>query len=252
MSVRVIPTLLIKNGGLVKSLRFKDFKYIGDPINAVKIFNEKEVDEIAIIDIDATRNNCPPQIKKIQEIASEAFVPLAYGGGITKLDEIKMLFYCGVEKVILNKSAHLKPDLIIEAAKIFGSQSVIICIDVKKNWLGDYRVYTDNGSKGTKLKPEAFAKHIQSLGAGEILLNNIDRDGTFSGYDTNLIKIVSSAISIPLIALGGAATLNDFKLAVRAGASAVSAGSMFVYMKNSRNAILINYPSQKELHYLQL
>lgn len=250
MSVRVIPSLLISSGGLVKSVQFKDYKYIGDPINAVKIFNEKEVDEIAIIDIDATRNNRPPNIEKIQEIASEAFMPLSYGGGITRLDEIKSLFYNGVEKVIINKSAHTKPTLISETAKIFGSQSVIVSIDVKKHWLNGYKVYTDNGKKNTTLNPEEFAKQMQDLGAGEILLNNINRDGTFQGYDTEIIKKVSSSISIPLIALGGAAQLNDFKQATIAGASAVSAGSMFVFMKNSRDAILINYPSQDDLREL--
>lgn len=247
MPVRVIPSLLISNGGLVKSVRFKDYKYIGDPINAVKIFNEKEVDEIAIIDIDATRNNRRPDIEKIQEIASEAFMPLSYGGGITKIEEVKALFYNGVEKVIINKSAHIKPALISETAKIFGSQSVIVSIDVKKNWISGYKVYTDNGKRDSKLNPEEFAKQMQDLGAGEILLNNIDRDGTFQGYDTEVIKKVSSSISIPLIALGGAGSLNDFKLATKAGASAVSAGSLFVFMKNSRNAILINYPSQANL-----
>ena len=216
MPVRVIPSLLISNGGLVKSVQFKDYKYIGDPINAVKIFNEKEVDEIAIVDIDATRNNRPPNIEKIQEIANEAFMPLSYGGGITKIDEIKSLFYNGVEKVIINKSAHTKPALITQAAKIFGSQSVVVSIDVRKHWMSGYKVYTDNGKKDTKLKPEEFAKQMEDLGAGEILLNNIDLDGTFQGYDIALIEKVSSSISIPLVALGGAANLNDFKLAVKA------------------------------------
>lgn len=248
MPARVIPTLLISNGGLVKSVRFKDHKYIGDPINAVKIFNEKEVDEIAIIDIDATRKKAPPDIKKIQEIASEAFMPLSYGGGITRLEEIKMLFYNGVEKVIINKAAHHRPELISETAKIFGSQSVIVSIDVKKRWIGGYQVYTDNGKKDTGLNPVEFAKRMQELGTGEILLNNIDRDGTFHGYDEDLIRKVSSSLSIPLIVLGGAASVKDFKIALDAGASAVSAGSMFVFMKNSRNSILINYPLQKELN----
>ncbi|MBX3165261.1 MAG: AglZ/HisF2 family acetamidino modification protein [Bacteroidetes bacterium] len=247
MSVRVIPSLLISNGGLVKSVRFKDYKYIGDPINAVKIFNDKEVDEIVIIDIDATRNNRSPNIEKIQEVASEAFMPLSYGGGITKLEEVKSLFYNGVEKVIINKSAHTQPSLITETAKIFGSQSVIVSIDVKKSWMGGYKIYTDNGKKSTQLKPEEFAKQMQNLGAGEILLNNIDRDGTFQGYDTEFIERVSSSVSIPLIALGGAANLNDFKLAKKAGASAVSAGSMFVFMGQSRDSILINYPSQSDI-----
>jgi len=247
MNIRVIPALLLSKGGLVKSVKFKDYKYIGDPINAVKIFNEKEVNEIAIIDIDATRNNRGPNIAQIEEIASEAFMPLSYGGGITKLDEVKALMYCGVEKIIINKAAHVNPSLIQEIAKIFGNQSVIISIDVKKNWLNDYKVCIDNGKKSLAIKPENFARQMQDLGAGEILLNNIDRDGTFQGYDAELIERVSSFISIPLIAIGGASNIDDFKLAQKAGASAVAAGSMFVYMKQSTDSILINYPSRTEL-----
>jgi len=247
MSIRVIPSLLISNGGLVKSVKFKDYKYIGDPINAVKIFNDKGVDEIAIIDIDATRNNRPPNIEKIQEIASEAFMPLSYGGGITNLDEVKLLFYNGVEKIIINKVAYTNPTLVTEIAKNFGSQSVIISIDVKNTLFGGYKIHADNGRKKLLLNPEEFAKKMEDLGAGEILLNNIDRDGTFQGYDTGLIEKVSSSISIPLIALGGAANINDFKLAINAGASAVSAGSMFVFMKNSRDSIMINYPSPSDI-----
>lgn len=251
MAVRVIPALLICNEGLVKSVKFKDYKYIGDPINAVKIFNEKEVDEIAIIDIDATRNNRPPNIEKIKEIASEAFMPLSYGGGITKLDEVKSLFYNGVEKVIINKSAHTNPTLVTKIAKMFGSQSVIISIDVKKSLFGKYKICTDNGKNGLSISPGDFAKQMQDLGAGEILLNNIDRDGTFQGYDLELIEKVSSSVSIPLIALGGASKIDDFNSAIKAGASAVAAGSMFVFMKNSRDSILINYPSPVDLKTLQ-
>lgn len=250
MSIRVIPSLLLHKGGLVKSIKFKDYNYIGDPINAVRIFNEKEVDEIVIIDIDASRENRGPDISRIEEIASEAFMPLSYGGGITKLDEVKALFYCGVEKVIINKSAHSHPSLISEASRIFGNQSVIVSIDTKKHWLSGYKVCIDNGKKSLSVKPEDFAKQMEDLGAGEILLNNIDRDGTFQGYDTELIEKVSSAISIPLIALGGARNITDFKLACNAGASAVSAGSMFVYMDESKDSILINYPEQSKLKKL--
>lgn len=247
MSIRIIPSLLLHKGGLVKSVRFKDYKYIGDPINAVKIFNEKEVDEIAIIDIDATRENRGPNLSKIAEIASEAFMPLSYGGGITQLDQVKALMYNGVEKVILNKSAHVNPLLISETAKIFGSQSIIVSIDVKKKWLQGYRIYMDNGKKSTSVKPEDFAKQMEELGAGEILLNNIERDGTFEGFDLEIIERMSSSVNIPLIAIGGAKDLNDCVLAKKAGASAIAAGSMFVYLGQSTDSILINYPSSSEL-----
>lgn len=247
MNVRIIPSLLLHKEGLVKSVKFKSYNYIGDPINAVKIFNEKEVDEIAIIDIDATRENRAPNFNKITEIASEAFMPLSYGGGITKLDEVKTLMYNGVEKVIINKSTHTYPKLVTEVAKIFGSQSVVVSMDVKKKWLQGYKIHIDNGKKSISIQPEKFAKQMEELGAGEILLNNIDRDGTFAGYDLEIIKSISSSITIPLIALGGAKNANDFKLAKNAGASAVSAGSMFMYIGGSTDSILINYLSQSEI-----
>ncbi len=244
--IRVIPALLIQKGGLVKSVKFKDHKYVGDPINAVKIFNEKEVDELVVLDISATIENRPPNFSQIKEIASEAFMPLAYGGGITKLEEIKALIGGGVEKVILNTAAFSNPGLVTEAAKYIGSQSVVVSIDVKKNFFGKYKVYVKNGSQNTGLDPVDFARQMERAGAGEILLNAIDRDGTFSGYDTELIRMVSSAINIPVVALGGARTVNDFRNAIQHGASAVSAGSMFVFQRPHR-AVLISYPSQKEL-----
>ena len=244
--VRVIPALLIQNGGLVKSVKFKDHKYVGDPINAVKIFNEKEVDEIVILDISATAEKRGPNIKKIKELASEAFMPMGYGGGVTKLDEIKELITAGVEKVIINTSAFYDPDLVSEGAKFIGSQSIVVSIDVKKNIWGKYKVHVQNGSKNTNIDPVQFAKKIADAGAGELFLNAIDRDGTFNGYDTELIKLISSEINIPLVAIGGAATVNDFVKAIESGASAVSAGSMFVFQGPHR-AVLISYPKQQEL-----
>lgn len=238
--------MLINNGGLVKSIKFKNYTYVGDPINAVKIFNEKEVDEIVILDISAARENRPPNINQVKEIASEAFMPLGYGGGITKLQEIKELINAGVEKVILNISAFNNPGLISEAAKFIGSQSIVVSIDVKKNIWGKYKVYINNGSKSTNIDPVAFAKQMEQAGAGELLLNAIDRDGTFGGYDIELISLICSNVSIPVVAIGGASTVNDFAQAVQAGASAVAAGSMFVFQRPHR-AVLISYPSQKEL-----
>ena len=242
----MIPVLLLHKGGLVKSVRFKNYKYVGDPINAVKIFNEKEIDEIAVLDIDATREKRPVNIKKIKEITGEAFIPLAYGGGISHINEIKELFYTGVEKVVLNYSAVHTPGLVTEAAGLVGSQSVVVSIDVKKNLFGKYQVYTSNGTENTRMDPGQFAKKMEDSGAGEIFLNSIDKDGTYGGYDLELIRKVSGVLSIPLIACGGAGAVEDFTSAVNNGASAVAAGSMFVFQR-PHQAVLISYPSLKEL-----
>lgn len=244
--IRVIPALLMQKGGLVKSLKFKDHKYVGDPINAVKIFNDKEVDEIVLLDISATQEKRAPDLAKIREIASEAFMPLGYGGGVTKLEEIRELIAAGVEKVILNASAFTNPSLITEGAKYVGSQSIVVSIDVKKNLWGKYKVYTHNGTKNTGLDPETYARQAETAGAGEILLNSIDKDGTFEGYDTALIHEVARAVDIPVVAIGGAATVADMASAVSSGASAVAAGSMFVFQRPHR-AVLISYPRQSEL-----
>ena len=246
MRIRVIPSLLLYKGGLVKSVKFKNYKYVGDPINAVKIFNDKEVDEIVVIDISASKEKRLPNIGQITDIASEAFMPMAYGGGITKIEEIKEILFNGVEKVIINKAVHTNPALITEAARLFGSQSIVVSIDVKKSFLGRYKVYTDNGTQKSDFTPEAFAKKAEELGAGEILLNNIDNDGTYSGYDTGLIKMVAEVVSVPVIAIGGAGSVEDFRMAKDSGASAVAAGSMFVFQR-PHQAVLISYPSQEEL-----
>lgn len=238
--------MLLHKGGLIKSVRFKNYKYVGDPINAVKIFNEKEVDEIAVIDIDASRDNREPDIKKIAEIAGEAFMPMAYGGGISTIEQVKNLFYNGIEKIILNKAAVAQPRLITEAARLFGSQSVMVSIDVKKSLLKGNRVYTDNGKTNTGITPVDFARQMENAGAGEIFLNSIDRDGTYSGYDELLINEVAHAVQIPVVAMGGASGVNDFCAAVGHGASAVAAGSMFVFQR-PHNAVLISYPTQQEL-----
>lgn len=247
--IRVIPVLLIHKGGLIKSVKFKNYKYVGDPINAVKIFNEKEIDEIVVLDIDATRENRPPNFEKIKEIASEAFIPLAYGGGISTIDEIKKLFYLGVEKIILNNASVNNPALVTTAAGIVGSQSVVVSIDVKKNIFGKYKVFIKNGTQNTKADPVIFARQMQQAGAGEIMLNSIDRDGTYQGYDLDLINNVSNQLQIPLIACGGATEVNEFYTAVKNGASAVAAGSIFVFQR-PHQAVLISYPSQNELKEL--
>lgn len=245
--VRVIPILLIQNGGLVKSIKFKNHVYVGDPINAVKIFNEKEVDEIVILDISASKEKRSPNISQISEIAGEAFMPLSYGGGITTLEEVKDILYQGVEKVILNTSALERLDLITQIANQFGSQSAVVSIDVKKDWLGKYKVYRNNGKKKTTLSPIDFAKQVEAAGAGEIILTSIDNDGTYQGFDIDLIREVADAVNIPIVACGGAAELSDFKEAIyQAGASAVAAGSFFVFQRPHR-AVLISYPSQQDL-----
>jgi imidazole glycerol-phosphate synthase subunit HisF len=243
---RVIPVLLMHNNGLVKSVRFKNYKYVGDPINAVKIFNEKEVDELILLDISATREGRSPGMQHITQIASEAFMPVAYGGGISSLDQIKELFQSGVEKIILNYHAVHNISLVNDAAKWAGSQSVVVSIDVKRNFLGKYRVYVKNASENTGLDPVSFVKKVESAGAGEIFLNSIDRDGTYGGYDLDLIRMISDQLNIPMIACGGASSLNDFEAALSAGASAVAAGSIFVFQR-PHNAVLINYPTQSQL-----
>ncbi len=245
--IRVIPVLLIRKGGLYKSEKFKSHKYVGDPINAVRIFNEKEVDEIIILDIDATAENRSPNFKQIEEIAGEAFMPMAYGGGFSNIDQVKQVLYSGVEKAVFNNSAFKNTDLISDAAKHFGSSSVVVSIDVKRNWHGKKLVYTLNGKKNTGLDPVQFARRMENAGAGEIFLNSIEKDGTFTGFDLELIKSVASAVSIPVIACGGASSLKDFYEAVNmCKASAVAAGSMFVFQR-PHHAVLISYPSQKDL-----
>lgn len=247
LTTRVIPCLLLKNRGLVKTTRFKDPKYVGDPINAVKIFNDKEVDELLFLDITATIENKRPPLKTISEIASECFMPLAYGGGIRTLDDIREIFAVGVEKVCINTAAVEDPLLIKKASDIFGSQSIVVSMDVKKTLFGKYEVYIRSGAQNAKIDPVKHAIHAEQMGAGEIFLNSIDRDGTMQGYDIELIRRVTSAVHIPVIACGGAGTINHFKEAVRdGGASAVSAGSMFVFHGKHR-AVLISYPSKDEL-----
>ncbi len=245
--IRVIPILLLQNNGLVKTIKFKNPTYIGDPINAVKIFNEKEVDELAFIDIEATIKQKEPDYNKIEEIASECFMPLAYGGGIKNIEQIKRIFAIGVEKVIINSAIISNRNLISEGAKIFGNQSIVASVDVKKDFFGKYVCYTNSGKNKVKLNLVEFVKYIENLGAGEIVLTSIDREGTFKGFDNDLIKLVSQNVQIPVVANGGASKIEDFESAINiGGASAVAAASLFVY-KSQNRGVLINYPSQNEL-----
>ncbi len=244
---RIIPVLLIKDGGLVKSVQFKKYKYVGDPINAVKIFNEKEVDEIVILDISASKEKREPNMEMISDIASEAFMPLAYGGGITTIEQVKNILYQGVEKVVFNTSALFNEKLITECATTFGSSSTVVSIDVKKNIFGKYKVYANSGNKNTGLDVIGFAQKMQNIGAGELFLNSIDRDGTYKGYDLELIKMVSEKVDIPVIACGGASNEDDLVKAIKqGGASASAAGSLFVF-QGTHKAVLINYPIWNEI-----
>lgn len=244
---RIIPCLLLQGKGIVKTVRFKYDKYIGDPINIVKIFNEKEVDEIIILDIGATAKKKGPQFQLISEIASECFMPLGYGGGIISIEDIKKTFEIGIEKVVINYGAHKSPSLVEKAAKLFGSQSIVVSVDVKKSIFGNYEVYTSGRKMRTGKNPIEYATMMEGLGAGELLINSINRDGTMEGYDLELIKMVTEATSIPVIACGGAGKLNDFKGGIsKGGASAVAGGSIFIYQGEGK-AVLISYPSQEDI-----
>jgi len=246
LNVRVIPCLLLRSGGLVKSVKFKNHRYVGDPINAVRIFNDKEVDELVFLDIGVRASNSGPNFDLLADIASEAFMPLGYGGGIRNFEDIKKLYTLGVEKVILNTIAHMAPDLVSRAAEHAGSSGVVVSMDVQRSLFGNYSVVTHGGTKVTSHHPVEYARKVEILGAGEILLNSINRDGTMEGYDLDLVNQVSHAVSIPVVAVGGAGNIGHFKDAVDVGASAVGAGSMFVFHGKHR-AVLITYPGYNEI-----
>ena len=247
---RLIPCLLISDGNLVKTRKFKDPVYLGDPINAVKIFSEKCVDELCIQDIEASRKGAGPDFDLLSEIATEAFMPLSYGGGITTIEQIRRLFHIGFEKVILNTAWQEHPDLLREAAESFGSQSVVASIDVKQDVLRRNRCMTCDGTRLVEGTPIEMARRAQDAGAGEILLNSIDRDGAMQGYDLKLIKGVTDAVTVPVIACGGASGVQDMETVLhQAGAHAAAAGSMFVFY-GPRKAVLIHVPEEKELFEL--
>lgn len=247
---RVIPILLLKNKGLVKSVKFKDYRYIGDPINTVKLFNDLKADELVFLDILASKQNRSISLNFVRNVGDEANMPFAVGGGIRSTQEIKDIINSGAEKVIINTFAVENPSFIKNASEEFGSSTIVVSIDVKRMFFSGNSVYTECGRKHTGLNPIAFAQLMEENGAGEIIINSIDRDGLMEGYDLELIEKVSRAVSIPVIACGGAGELNDFKKAIsKSFASAVAAGSRFVY-HGPRNGVLINYPSQEELDSL--
>lgn len=243
---RIIPILLLNDGYLYKGRKFKDHTYIGDPINAVRIFNEKEVDELVFFDICATYNNLLPNYSMLRDIASECFMPLAYGGGIVSLEIIRELNKIGIEKVIINTGAVRNPEFVKSAVNYFGSSSIVVSIDAKKNLFGNYRVHINSGKEKTNLCPIEWAVRLEKMGVGEIIVNSIDKDGTFSGYDWELVNSVVKSVNIPVVAAGGASCLLDLsKMCTQYNASA-AAGSLFVF-QGKHNAVLISYPSQEEI-----
>ena len=247
LSTRVIPCLLYQNGSLVKTVKFKNPSYIGDAVNAIKIYNEKEVDELIFLDITASAENRAPDLAVIKQIATECFMPLAYGGGITTLEQVREILRAGVEKISFNSAAINNPQLVTETAKAFGIQCVVVSIDVKKSFWGKYEVYGNRATDGTKENPVDFARRMEDSGAGELLLTAVDREGTWEGFDVDLIGKVSGAVKIPVVAHGGGGTLGQIQDEVKLGkASAVALGSMVVYQKKGMG-VLINFPKRKDL-----
>lgn len=243
---RIIPCLLVRDKGLVKTTRFKDDRYLGDPTNAVRIFNEKEVDELIILDIDATAQQRDPDFATIEHWAEECRMPLCYGGGITTVEQAQQIFALGVEKIAMSFGAIHNPSLVRKLAEKVGSQSVVVVLDVKKKMFGGYEVYTHNGKKSTGKSPFDLIKIFEELGAGEIVINNIDADGEMKGYDLALIEKARKQTTLPLTALGGAGSMDDFgKLIEKFGIIGAAAGSYFVY-KGKLKAVLIHYPNLSE------
>lgn len=246
LKARIIPTLLIQNKGLVKTCQFKKPVYLGDPINAIKIFNEKEVDELVILDIEASKNGQGIDWGMLNRINREAFMPLGYGGGIRRIEDIRRIINLGYEKVILNSAVLANPQLIKDASEFIGSQSLVVCVDIRKILNGSFKVYSHVNRQNTNLDPLDYIKTLESMGAGEIIVHSVDKEGTYLGYEMNILKEISSQVRIPIIALGGASSLADIKSVLKTEISAAAAGSIFVFYGKLR-AVLINYPSQEEI-----
>ncbi len=243
---RIIPSLLIQDNGLVKTVNFKNPKYVGDPINAVKIFNEKEVDELAIFDIDATVKGLEPNYSLIERIANQSRMPLCYGGGVKTVEQAQRIFGLGIEKIALSSAVLHNPQLITDISERVGAQSVIVVLDIKKKLFGGYEVYTHNGKKGTGINPFKFIQEAQKLGAGEIVINSIDQDGVMKGFDFALIDKAREQTSLPMTVLGGAGSVDDIQKVIdKHHIIGVAAGSLFVF-KGVYKAVLINYPSKEE------
>lgn len=241
-----MPCLLMSNGALVKTIRFKEGSYVGDPVNAVRIFNQKEVDELILLDIHATTQNRGIDFETLERVVSECFMPICYGGGVRNLDDMRRLYALGIEKVSLGTAAFEVPGLVSQASSEFGAQAVVVTLDVKKGLLGRSTVRTRNGSNDTKMSPPEAARAFEEQGAGELLLYSIDRDGTWSGFDLKMVEAVSQTTGVPVVTTGGAGSLEDIKAAVKqAGASAVAIGSMAVFQGKDLG-VLIKFPSRKD------
>lgn len=245
---RIIPCLLVHKGGLVKTVRFSEPKYVGDPLNAVRIFNEKEVDELIVVDIDASAFGKEPDYRLIANLAAECQMPLCYGGGVKTPEQVEKIIGLGVEKVAISSAALHNPPLISESAERVGSQSIVVVLDVKKTGLINkrYELFTHNGKRATGVRPVEFAQQAETLGAGEILVNSIDQDGTLQGYDFTLVDQVREAVSLPMTALGGAGSYADISALIdKFGIIGAAAGSLFVF-KGKYRAVLIQYPNRAE------
>ena len=244
---RIIPCLLLENGGLIKTVGFGESKYVGDPINAVRIYNEKEVDELVVLDISATVEGREPDYDLIKTLAGECRMPFCYGGGVKTVAQVERIIASGVEKVAISSAAIADSDLVAQAAKVVGGQSIVVVVDVKKRkWSNKYEIFTHRGARRTGLDPIEFVQQIEKLGAGEIVINSIDRDGAMKGYDLELAQQIRSAIQLPLTVLGGAGSLEDIEELVRTfGIIGAAAGSLFVF-KGVYRAVLINYPAREE------
>lgn len=244
---RIIPCLLVERGRLVKTVEFRRPTYVGDPINAIRVFNDKGADELVLLDISATREGRGPDFELVEKVASECFMPLCYGGGVTSVEQMRRLLGLGVEKVAINTSAVEQPQLVCDAAAEFGSQAVVVSIDVKRRRRGGAEVVTHSAGKRTGLDPVRFAQEAERLGAGELFLTSVDRDGTMRGYDLDLIRQVTESVGVPVVACGGAASGRDLLAAIEdGGASGAAAGSMFVFTGRHR-AVLISYLTADDL-----
>lgn len=246
---RIIPVLLLKNSALVKSVKFKDHKYIGDPINAVRIFNDLKADELVFLDIEASRQNRLVSLDFVRDVGEEANMPFAVGGGIRSVEDIKAVINAGAEKVVINTAAAQNPDFVRQAADIFGSSTIVVCLDIKKQWFKGERTWILSGSRATGYTPLEFAQLMEEKGAGEIIVQSIEQDGMMTGYDIELVKSVATAVSVPVVALGGAGKNEDLIDAFKNGcANGLAAGSIFIY-QSAQRGVLINYPDRNELNF---
>ena len=243
---RIIPALLLKNDELVKTINFKNEKYLGDVINTIKLFNDKNADELVILDKLATKKKYI-NFELLKQISVEAFMPLAYGGGISNIEDAKKIISLGYEKIIINSSFLKNPNLVKQISQVIGSQSLVVCFDVKKNAFGNYMIYNHSKKKNTNFDLVEMIKMAANYGAGEILINNVSKDGTYTGFDLTLVKMINSITKTPIIHLGGAGKLSDFDHALNAGADAVAAGSIFVF-HGIHKAVLITYPNEDEFN----